>query len=143
MSFFRATLFECAARCTQTCVAAFTVERLSIFPLGPCFFVATVRPFSYRFAPSRPTPFFRTAFLRSFVFWSALPCSVFAPVSSLAPLFPTWHLAYVWYTWYSHLCFSPLYSWTEFVPVGIHCAPSSRAFSFSLFFASGTLSKPC
>ena len=138
MGFFRATLFECAARCTQTRLSGLTVD---IFPIGPCFFVAS-SPVFMSLCAVPPDPSLSNSFL-AFVFWSGLPCSVFAPVSSLAPLFPTWHLAYVWYTWYSHLCFSPLYSWTEFVPVGIHCAPSSRAFSFSLFFASGTLSKPC
>ena len=107
MGFFRSTLLECAARCTQTCLATLAVERLSIFLLGPCFFVASSLVF-ISICTVPPDPFLSDSFL-AFVFWSGLPCSVFAPVSNLAPLrvFPTWHLAYKIRMINSRLCSSP------------------------------------
>ena len=63
VGFFRATVFRVSCTlhtdlpCDPCCRASFN------YPLGPCFSLP-VLPFSYRFAPSRPTPSFRTAILR-------------------------------------------------------------------------------
>ena len=94
MGFFRDTLLECAARCTQTCLGTLAVERLSTFPPGPGVFVAS-SPVSYRLAPPHPTHFFRTALLRS--------CFGLVYRSLFSPLFPTWHPCFqlvIWRTSY-------------------------------------------
>ena len=83
-------------------------------------------PFSCRFAPSRLTPLFRTAFLRSY--FSLVYRALFSS------LFPTWNLAYIRYI---ATCVPPPYSRTEFVPVSTHFAPSILTILFSLFFLLG------
>ena len=58
MGFFRATLFECAARCTQTCLATLTVERLSNFPTWAVLFRSQFARLHIAFhRPARPLSF--------------------------------------------------------------------------------------
>ena len=73
-----------------------------------------------------PDPFLSDSCL-AFVFCSGLPCSVFAPVSNVAP-----GVRMI----YSQIIFLP--PRTEFTPVGTRCAPSIRVISFALCLSPGT-----
>ena len=90
MVFFRATLLECAARCTQACLATLTVERISIFLLGPCFFRSQFARFHIALhRPARPLSFGQLSCVLVSV-WSTVlgfsPCfQLGTPVPNLAP----------------------------------------------------------
>ena len=68
-------------------LAPHIVKRLAIFPLGPCFFVASL-PVCISPYTVLPHPFLSDSFL-AFVFWSGLPCSIFAPCFQLV-IWPTY-----------------------------------------------------
>ena len=78
MGFFCATLLECAARCTQTCLATLIVERLSIFPTWAVLFRGQFARFHIALhRPARPLSFGHLSCIRILV-WSTVlwfrPC---------------------------------------------------------------------